>query len=270
MFNQSCCMPNPKIPTRPADERLVFRPTAAHKIGTSNSNETERFIKNTYFFSPLSAFVSQVRLKIAPAMNVMTVSQEGSVSPSLRRRPSTSKRIRQAFLNKLGIDQQRAQAKPAPQSSARRSLLGRVRVTLEPLKYKEYNPPQHRWNPLARLFGGDSANEVPKSQQQEVTPSAASDTSSVNSDKSAKRLTFQEQVKVVPIPRRDEYSDRVKERLWTSTQEIHLNAQRNTLEYQSEGWDWRTALEDENMYTCAETGELIHPVHCEPYFGQNQ
>lgn len=96
-----------------------------------------------------------------------------------------------------------------------------------------------------------------------VSSGMGSETGSTGSDKSTKRCTFVEEVKVVPIPRRDEYSDRMKDRLWTSTAEITMNAQRNTIEYQSEGWDWRTALEDENMYTCSVTGELIHPVHCE-------
>ena len=59
---------------------------------------------------------------------------------------------------------------------------------------------------------------------------------------------------------RSEYSERVKERIWTSGRELYQNALRNTVEYASEGWNWRNAVEDGKMIT-APSGELIHPVH---------
>ena len=72
---------------------------------------------------------------------------------------------------------------------------------------------------------------------------------------------------LVTIVRSDErYSDRVRERLWSNRVELHENAQRNAVEFASEGWDWKTVTEDEGMYRCAVSGELIHPVHCQqPY-----
>ena len=78
-----------------------------------------------------------------------------------------------------------------------------------------------------------------------------------------KRITFREQVRVTPIPMRSEYSHRIRDRLWTNRIELHENAQRNALEFSSEGWDWRTVTEDEGMYRCSVSGELIHPVHCQ-------
>ena len=62
---------------------------------------------------------------------------------------------------------------------------------------------------------------------------------------------------------RSEYSHRIRDRLWTNRIELHENAQRNALEFSSEGWDWRTVTEDEGMYRCSVSGELIHPVHCQ-------
>ena len=81
--------------------------------------------------------------------------------------------------------------------------------------------------------------------------------------KEKKRITFREQVRVTPIPMRSEYSHRIRDRLWTNRIELHENAQRNALEFASEGWDWRTVTEDEGMYRCSVSGELIHPVHCQ-------
>ena len=76
-----------------------------------------------------------------------------------------------------------------------------------------------------------------------------------------KRCTFNESVQVIPIPMRSEYSHSVRSRLWAGAKEIQEMAARNTVEFASEGWDWRTVTLDESMYICRATGELIHPVH---------
>jgi len=85
-------------------------------------------------------------------------------------------------------------------------------------------------------------------------------------DGERKSLGFNETVQVVPIPMRNEYSNRVRQRLWSNAEEIHENATRNTVEFASEGWDWRSVIEDDGMYVCVATGELIHPCHYEEDF----
>merc|ERR1711862_913269 len=85
------------------------------------------------------------------------------------------------------------------------------------------------------------------------------------SHKKREVVSFVDTVKVLPIPKRDEYSDRVAKRMGSSAVEIQEMAMRNSVEFAAEGWDWRTVTEDEQMYVCTETGELVHPVH----FGNN-
>jgi hypothetical protein len=60
------------------------------------------------------------------------------------------------------------------------------------------------------------------------------DTSSAE-QKPKKKISFDTKVKVVPIPMRDEYSNRVRSRLWSNAVEIHQNATRNSIEFAAEG-----------------------------------
>ena len=53
--------------------------------------------------------------------------------------------------------------------------------------------------------------------------------------KKKKSLSFHETVEVVPIPMRNEYSNRVKARLWSNAMEIQENAARNSMEFAHEG-----------------------------------
>jgi hypothetical protein len=39
------------------------------------------------------------------------------------------------------------------------------------------------------------------------------------------------------------------------------NITRNSIEFASEGWDWRNVMEDEEMLVHDVSGELIHPIH---------
>lgn len=56
-----------------------------------------------------------------------------------------------------------------------------------------------------------------------------------NSAKRRKSITFDDSVDVLPIPMRSEYSNRVRERLWSNGGEIYQNAARNAIEFASEG-----------------------------------
>ena len=76
------------------------------------------------------------------------------------------------------------------------------------------------------------------------------------------QISFNETVDVLPIPTRFEYSPEMRSQLWSSIHEINENAARNTIEFASEGWDWRNVTLDNDMCRCPTTGQFIHPVHC--------
>jgi hypothetical protein len=45
-------------------------------------------------------------------------------------------------------------------------------------------------------------------------------------------------------------------------------SQRNVVEFQAEGWDWRTVVEDEDMYIDVHTGQKLHPCHYDLHYQQ--
>jgi hypothetical protein len=86
-----------------------------------------------------------------------------------------------------------------------------------------------------------------------------------NDSKKTRHIAFQEEVDVLPIPTRHEYSDRIKGQIWSSRLELQENAERNALEYAAEGWHWQGVTEDEGMYICSVSGELVHPIHLQEH-----
>lgn len=74
-------------------------------------------------------------------------------------------------------------------------------------------------------------------------------------------VRFHSKVLVMRIPHRNQYPKPMKQNLWCSLSEIARSAQRNTIEFSAEGWDWRSAVEEESMYIHPKTGQYIHPVH---------
>lgn len=104
---------------------------------------------------------------------------------------------------------------------------------------------------LPSLVGSDSLpNKRPRPNR-----------SNVPTPRKKKGVTIHKSVAVVPIPSRLEYSNRMRERLWTASSDLASNAARNTIEFASEGWNWRNVIEDENMLVHQANGELIHPIH---------
>jgi hypothetical protein len=74
-------------------------------------------------------------------------------------------------------------------------------------------------------------------------------------------VSINNDVEIKPIPERSEYSQDVRQKMWTSGSELYSNAARNTIEFASENWNWRNVTEDEQMLRHTITRELIHPIH---------
>ena len=79
----------------------------------------------------------------------------------------------------------------------------------------------------------------------------------------SKHISFDNNVKVIPIPQRSEYSNRIASRIWSRHEELMKNIERNIIEFESEGWDWRSVKEDDKMLIDCRTGERVHPIHVE-------
>jgi hypothetical protein len=49
--------------------------------------------------------------------------------------------------------------------------------------------------------------------------------------------------------------------MWADRAEISAMVERNTVEFESEGFDWENVVLDQDMYVNEGSGELIHPCH---------
>jgi hypothetical protein len=180
-----------------------------------------------------------------------------------------SQRLRNNLFFKLGVDAEKKVPEVSIREPSRGSLLGKVRLTKDKLKYKADEDEDSRqevslWD-FGAMFGGKRVAAPAAADASSLSSSCSSkgdaSSSSKSSGASAKRCTFNEEVVVCPIPKREEYSKRIKERLWLSAEDMMLNTHRNSVEFAAEGWDWRNTPEDDEMYRCLATNELIHPIH---------
>jgi len=111
----------------------------------------------------------------------------------------------------------------------------------------------------------DSSSKPPH-EQLAFTPASISPLSSsvaTLAQTPERSIQFQNEVLVMPIPSRHEYSSRIKKFLWSGAEELSQSIERNRAEFASEGWDWHSVLEDDEMYVDAQSGELVHPIWLE-------
>jgi hypothetical protein len=198
---------------------------------------------------------------------------EPPTSPSQRQSPGTasnmphrrtsSKRLRSDLLNKLGIVPETKSTQGG--SNQRASVLGPIKVVKAPLKGLDEEDPKVRVTILDTLgsffkVGSPSSDSTTLATEDDLSSSC----SSLDSPARQRRcLTFNEQVSVVTIPRRDQYSNRIQQHLWHAPEQLQTAVQRATIEFAADGWRWQDVRTDQQHIVCPISGQLIHPVHFE-------
>ena len=185
-------------------------------------------------------------------------------------------RIRKNLMLKLGVHTKRGRGGSSSSSrrETSRSILGKVQHSTEALKGNERGPEPLFSNLVSFLWREKHQQPTAETDDSVVVAGCDSDdgfpstTEDVDPNTITRRLTFNEEVSACPIPKREEYSKRIREHLWSSSRELMFNCERNSIEFAAEGWNWRNSLEDDQMYRCVATGELVHPVHVEGLIAQ--
>lgn len=150
-----------------------------------------------------------------------------------------------------------ARKRPQRRNALTPAALGEMIPFFEPMKLGSGSP--------------DADQEVGDCQEKRLSDCTASSSCSESSthhysqsrkekEDPVRRISFDESVEVVPIPRRKEYSLKARRRMWISPDEAYSNIQRNKAEWDWEGKNWLGAVEDDQMVRCPRTGERVHPT----------
>lgn len=216
-----------------------------------NRNTTVPVEESTRFFLLCFNLAQKIHFQVGETGDMMTLNKQRQPSLPVRK-GAKEDQIRSRLLHRLGIyDSPAVAAVPTTAAQSRRLRILRgmgVGYTIRP------SPPDG--SATRDPLGGARPHREPlkATHEPQATPQPK---------KKSTRIAFSNEVSVIPIPMRNEYSERIKSRIWSNRYELHENAQRNALEFAAEGWDWKNVTEDEGMYICSVSGELVHPVHCQ-------
>jgi hypothetical protein len=149
---------------------------------------------------------------------VLSSSPSGVNRVAASLKPQTNQQVRNRFFNMIGIESQLPSTATVPDAAT--------------INQGWVNPRSQMVVCSAQSLKYDRDADKALSSKRRKT---CDKQQIVSPGKRKKSLNFNETVNVVPIPMRDEYSNRVRTRLWSNAIEIHENATRNTIEFAAEG-----------------------------------
>ncbi len=207
-----------------------------------------------------------IRSRLLSRLGIYGSSPPGSADrAAVQSQPLTAAQHRRVrILRGMGVGYNMFHQSPPDGSATRRPLSGLV-PSKEPLKsgFEENDDDDEDCDDESIIVPDDSDDENDGGSNNNNN----NNNSSRNQTKSKPKLkpkttkiAFEDHVEVMPIPTRHEYSNRIKSRIWSNRYELQENAERNAVEFASEGWNWRNVTEDEGMYICSVSGELVHPA----------
>jgi len=160
-----------------------------------------------------------------------------------------------------GTNKAKVQAAPRHQlqKTSTSSRQGETHHNLIPLKFgpESQGGCDHNSPHLIPINSSSSSEDDADSQE----PPVSIDGSSINTTKSSRSIQFDPSVTVIPVPSHRSYSPRMHAQLYTSRDTMSSDMMRNTREFIHEDWDWQKVIEEDGMYACKTSGELVHPAH---------
>ena len=131
--------------------------------------------------------------------------------------------------------------------------------------------PHPRGVPMVRSVSvlseeASSSSSHPSSDGDETMSNSDDESSSSSGIRSSRsytlrRVSFNENVRVLPIPPLTHYTPAQKSSMYATRLELRSNKLRNRKEYEYDGCNWRNVTEERCMVVCPRTGEFMLPAH---------
>lgn len=94
-----------------------------------------------------------------------------------------------------------------------------------------------------------------------VTDDDQSSSSSSTASSKVKGVSFNESVRVLPIPPLSHYTLEQRRNMYANRFEVRENKLRNKKEFAFDNYDWKNCTEENSMVICPLSGNLLHPAH---------
>mmetsp|Transcript_1843 Transcript_1843/g.4048 ORF Transcript_1843/g.4048 Transcript_1843/m.4048 type:complete len:278 (-) Transcript_1843:194-1027(-) len=114
---------------------------------------------------------------------------------------------------------------------------------------------------MVRSISGSLSSSSEGDETMSSDDDASEDSGAAEDRPPAKGVSFNEQVRVLPIPPIAAYTPEQRYRMYANRFELRENKVRAKKEYEFDNFDWRNATEEHSMAICPLSGELLHPAH---------